>query len=96
MSTDEILQIISEIHIPKFFITVDFMKTMDTTPTGIEEFLKKKHQSIIQGVNGRKFVYQNNGWRMAFTFYPTDSVVDEKYAMKNKMVKQTKVCHNSP
>ena len=23
-----------------------------------------------------------------FTFYPTDRVVDEKYAMKNKMIKK--------
>lgn len=35
-----------------------------------------------------KNIFQESGWRMAFTFYPTDRVVDEKYAMKNKMIKK--------
>ena len=43
---------------------------------------------ISHGASGRKFIYQESGWRMAFTFYPTDRVVDEKYAMKNKMIKK--------
>ena len=76
--TDSVLQLISEIHIPGFFITTDFLQTGEFLPQGIDFFLKEKHAKIIQ----------QSGWRIAFTFYPTDRVVDEKYAMKNKMIKK--------
>ena len=88
MTTDDILQLISEIHLPGFFITADVTKTSEEAPHGIEEFLKEKYQAIQQGLSVRKFTFQNAGWRMAFTFFPTDRVVDEKYAMKNKMIKK--------
>ncbi len=87
-STDSILQLISEIHIPGFFITVDFLQIGKAIPQGISGFLKEKYDKISHGTSGRKFIYQESGWRMAFTFYPTDRVVDEKYAMKNKMIKK--------
>lgn len=87
MSTDDILQIISEIRLPGFFVTVDFSKTAESTPQGIEEFLKQKYLLMQQGVSTRKFAFQEAGWRMVFTFFPTDTVVEEKYAMKNKMIK---------
>ena len=86
--TDSVLQLISEIHIPGFFITTDFLQTGEFLPQGIDFFLYEKHAKIIQGANGRKFIYQQSGWRIAFTFYPTDRVVDEKYAKKNKMIKK--------
>lgn len=88
MTTDEILQIISEIHLPGFFITTGVTKTSEEVPRGIEEFLREKYRAIQQGVSVRKFTFQSAGWRMAFTFFPTDRVVDEKYAMKNKMIKK--------
>lgn len=88
MSTDDILQLISEIRLPGFFVTVDFTRTSEETLQGIEEFLKEKHKAIQQGVSTRKFAFQNAGWRMVFTFFPTDKVVEEKYAMKNKMIKK--------
>lgn len=88
MSADDILQLVSQIHLPGFFVTADFMKTSEETPQGIEEFLKEKYHGIRQGIPARKFAYQNAGWRIIFTFYPTDRVVDEKYAMKNKMIKK--------
>ena len=81
-STDSILQLISEIHIPGFFITVDFLQIGEAIPQGISGFLKEKYDKISHGASGRKFIYE------AFTFYPTDRVVDEKYAMKNKMIKK--------
>lgn len=87
MSADDILQLVSQIHLPGFFVTADFMKTSEETPQRIEEFLKEKHNAIQRGITGRKFTYQDAGWRIIFTFYPTDRVVDEKYAMKNKMIK---------
>lgn len=89
-TTEAILLEVSEIRIPGFFITVDFLQTSDKHPAGIENFLHTKHRAIIaEGITGRKFVYQSDGWRLAFTFFPTDRVVDEKYAMKNKMVKRS-------
>ena len=45
----------------------------------------KKYQAILHGANGRKFVYTEGGWRLFFTFFPTDKVVDERYALKNKV-----------
>lgn len=87
MTIDDILQLIDEIPLPGFFVTADVTKTSEETPQGIEEFLKEKYTAIQQGVAARKFAYQNAGWRIVFTFYPTDRVVDEKYAMKNKMIK---------
>lgn len=87
MSTDDILQSVSEIRLPGFFVTADFSKTSEEPPQGIEEFLREKHRAILQGAPGRKFAYQRAGWRIVFTFYPTDRVVEEKYAMKNKMIK---------
>lgn len=88
MTTDDILQVIGEIPLRGFFVTADFTKISEETPQGIEEFLKEKYKAIQQGVPARKFAYQNAGWRILFTFYPTDRVVDEKYAMKNKMIKK--------
>ena len=32
-----------------------------------------------------EFVYTEGGWRLFFTFFPTDKVVDERYALKNKV-----------
>lgn len=86
MTTDDILQIINEIHLTGFFITTDVTKTSEEVPQGIEEFLREKYQAIQQGVSVRKFTFQSAGWRIVFTFFPTDRVVDEKYAMKNKII----------
>lgn len=89
MSTDDILQLIGKTPLPGFFVTVDFTRASGEAPQwiGIEAFLKEKHSAIRQGVSARKFSYQEAGWRMIFTFFPTDSVVEEKYAMKNKRSK---------
>lgn len=88
MSADDILQLIDELTLPGFFVTADFTKTAEEDPQEIEEFLRVKYEAIQQGIPARKFAYQNAGWRIVFTFYPTDRVVDEKYAMKNKMMKK--------
>ena len=45
-STDSILQLISEIHIPGFFITVDFLQIGEAIPQGISGFLKEKYDKI--------------------------------------------------
>ena len=69
--TDRIFQNVAELSVPHFFITVDF--------------IWEKYQAILHGANGRKFVYTEGGWRLFFTFFPTDKVVDERYALKNKV-----------
>ena len=40
--TDSVLQLISEIHIPGFFITTDFLQTGEFLPQGIDFFFKRK------------------------------------------------------
>ena len=59
-STDSILQLISEIHIPGFFITVDFLQIGKAIPQGISGFLKEKYDKISHGASGRKFIYQES------------------------------------
>lgn len=87
--TEHILQKVADIRIPGFFITVEFSSiSLNGVPDDIESFLKEKHQSILSGVTGRKFVYRKNGWKLTFTFFPTDQVVDERYALKNKVQMQ--------
>ena len=87
-STDSILQLISEIHIPRFFYYRRLPANRRGYSSRNKRLLKEKYDKISHGASGRKFIYQESGWRMAFTFYPTDRVVDEKYAMKNKMIKK--------
>lgn len=88
--TDQILELVAGIPIPQFFITVEFSSLSDTIPTGIEKFLQEKHQMILKGATGRKFVFKESGWRMIFTFFPTDKVVEERYALKNKCLNYSK------
>lgn len=82
---DQIFQLVADIPVPNFFITVEFTSSGEEMPTGIELFIKEKYQAILQGVTARKFIYQESKWRLIFTFFPTDSVVDERYALKNKV-----------
>lgn len=85
--TEQLLEIISKIPSPGFFITVDIPREgAAITPDDIERFISDKLKLIHQGITSRKFVYQKNDWRIIFTFFPTDKVVDEKYALKNKVL----------
>ena len=34
--------------------------------------------------------HKEGEWRLIFTFFPTDSVVDERYALKNKVQMKSK------
>ncbi|MEF8805385.1 MULTISPECIES: hypothetical protein [Bacteroides] len=82
--TDHIFQKVAETSIPHFFVTVEFAAMGSGMPQGIETFLQEKHKAILRGANGRKFIYREGEWRLIFTFFPTDRVVDERYALKNK------------
>lgn len=82
--TDRIFHQVAKISIPCFFITVEFAAMGSEVPKHIETFLLEKYKAILQGANGRKFIYREGEWRLIFTFFPTDKVVDERYALKNK------------
>ena len=60
-------------------------------PEHIEAFLQEKYEAILRGASGRKFIYKEGEWRLIFTFFPTDRVVDERYALKNKVQMINKV-----
>ena len=81
---DQIFQKVAEVSIPKFFITVEFSTVGKDMPKHLDAFLWEKYELILHGANGRKFIYREGDWRMILTFFPTDRVVDEHYALKNK------------
>ena len=74
---------IAKLKFPGFFVVSLCRKVGEELPTENTLFLQNKHLLIQQGFTGRRFVYRNGGWYVFFTFYPTDELVDEKYAMKN-------------
>lgn len=88
--SDSIFQTVAHVSVPHFFITVEFSAMGSEMPRFIEAFLKEKHKAILEGATGRKFVYREEDWRLIFTFFPTDKVVDEKYALKNKVLFKTR------
>lgn len=88
--SDNIFQAVAHVSVPHFFITVEFSAMGSEMPRFIEAFLKEKHKAILEGATGRKFVYREGDWRLIFTFFPTDKVVDEKYALKNKVLFKTR------
>ena len=86
MSIDDLLfEKIAHLAIPHFFITVEIGGTFDEIPSDIESFIHEKHRKILEGATGRKFIYQKKDCKLIFTFFPTDKVVDERYALKNKV-----------
>ena len=70
-STDSILQLISEIHIPGFFITVDFLQIGEAIPQEISGFLKEKYDKISHGASGRKFIKNQVGAWHLHSILPT-------------------------
>lgn len=82
---DSILNMIGNLSTPGFFVTVEFAKEAAVFPAGLEAFIFEKMERIRQGVKVRKFSYRESGWRMTLTFFPTNQVVDERYAMKNRI-----------
>ena len=83
--TDQIFRKVAETSIPHFFITVEFSASGTEMPEKIESFLREKHKASLRRASGRKFIYKEGEWRLIFTFFPTDRVVDERYALKNKV-----------
>ena len=83
---EQIWKHITEIPTPGFFVTAEIQRVGCVMPEGLEAFIYKKLASIREGIGSRRFVFQEGEWRIYITFFPTDSVVDERYALKNKVL----------
>lgn len=81
-----IWQEIEKMRTPGFFITAEMGQRGDDFPKGMVEFIGQKLSQIKLGLQTRRFLYQEGGWRIYLTFFPTDCVVDERYALKNKVL----------
>ena len=77
---------IAGMHTPGFFITAEMHRMGKEMPMGLEGFIHRKLKQIQEGLGTRRFVFQEGEWRIYLTFFPTDEVVDERYALKNKVV----------
>jgi len=87
---DDILTLVGQITTPGFFVTADVLQSSTEVPKGIEDFVLQKLRNINEGASGRKFAFRNNGWQINFTFFPTNQVVDKRYGLMNKMIKERK------
>ena len=88
--SDQIFGQVAETSTPHSFLPVEFSASGTEMPEHIESFLREKHKAILRGASGRKFIYKEGEWRLIFTFFPTDRVVDERYALKNKVQMKSK------
>lgn len=83
---EQIWRNIAEMDTPGFFITAEMHRTGSGMPEGLEAFIRGKLALIREGLSTRRFVFQQGEWRIYLTFFPTDAVVDERYALKNKVL----------
>lgn len=83
---EQIWRKIARMDIPGFFITAEMCRTGSRMPEELDTFIHQKQKLIKEGLETRRFVFQEGGWRIYLTFFPTDKVVDERYALKNKVV----------
>ena len=86
MMEEQIWRKIAGMETPGFFITAEVHRKGEEFPAGIEEFIGQKLKLIQEGIGSRRFVFQGGEWRIYLTFFPTTEVVDERYALKNKVV----------
>ena len=77
---------IASMQTPGFFVTAEMQRAGNSFPEGLEAFVSQKLEAIRNGTRSRRFVFQEGEWRIYLTFFPTDEVVDERYALKNKVV----------
>ena len=77
---------IAAMQTPGFFVTAEMQRAGNSFPEGLEAFVAEKLEAIRNGIRSRRFVFQEGEWRIYLTFFPTDEVVDERYALKNKVV----------
>ena len=77
---------IAAMQTPGFFVTAEMQRVGNSFPEGLEAFVSQKLEAICNGTRSRRFVFQEGEWRIYITFFPTDQVVDERYALKNKVL----------
>lgn len=83
---EQIWRKIAGMDAPGFFITAEMCRMGSRIPEELEAFICQKLKLINEGLLTRRFVFQEGEWRIILTFFPTDRVVDERYALKNKVV----------
>ena len=72
-----------------FFITAEFESEGSSYPNTLDSFVCQKIYAIqIRKISGRKFIFKEGDWKIYLTFFPTDEVANEKYALKNKVIKR--------
>ena len=82
----QIWQLIASLPTPGFFITAEMNRMGETMPEGLEDFIMQKLALIQNGLKVRRVAHAEGGWRICLTFFPTPEVVDERYALKNKVI----------
>ena len=83
---EKIWRNIASKNAPGFFITAEIHRQGSEMPEGLEGFIDRKLVLIHGGLATRRFVFQEGAWRIYLTFFPTNEVVEERYALKNKVV----------
>ena len=83
---EQVWKNIAGMHTPGFFITAEIQRKGSVMPDGLEMFIHRKLALVRKGLATRRFVFQEGEWRIYITFFPTTEVVDERYALKNKVV----------
>ncbi len=79
---------LATLDIEDFFITANVEREGKTLPEHIDSFIAVKLEGIRKGsIRTRKFVFKDKDWRVVLTFFPTYEVVEERYALKNKLMK---------
>ena len=83
---EQVWKMIAGMQTPGFFVTAEMQRKGSVMPEGLETFIHSKLALIHKGLATRRFVFQEGGWRIYITFFPTTEVVDERYALMNKVV----------
>lgn len=83
---ENIWENIALMNTPGFFITAEVYRQGKTMPRELEGYIYQKLKLIRNGLKVRRFVFQEAEWRIYLTFFPTTEVVDECYALKNKVL----------
>ena len=79
---------LSRLDTSDFFVTVDILSEDKDFPESLDTYIFTKIEAIhSRHIPARKFLFKEGNWKIHLTFFPTQEVVDERYAMKNKMIK---------
>ncbi|MDE5676278.1 hypothetical protein [Phocaeicola sp.] len=84
---EQIWTAIARMHTPGFFITALIGQEGEEFPAALQAYIGERLAAFRRGVKARKFVFRQGDWRIYLTFFPTDRVVEEGYALKNSVMK---------